>query len=111
MADIDRPIYFKSVRQFISSFIFIMDIRDMAVSSNACTQESWFGIPLGKKVFDHVNLCFPTYSCLLSTASRPALGPTQLLIRRVPWALSQGVKRSGREADRSPATSAEIKKT
>jgi hypothetical protein len=39
---------------------------------------------------------------LFSTASRPALGPTQRPIQWVPWALSPGVNRSGREADHSP---------
>jgi hypothetical protein len=36
---------------------------------------------------------------LLTTASKPALGPTQLPIQWVPGALSLGVKRPGREAD------------
>jgi hypothetical protein len=42
---------------------------------------------------------------LFSTSSRPALGPTQTPIQCVPR-----VKRPRREADHSPATSAEIKK-
>jgi hypothetical protein len=46
-----------------------------------------------------------------STSSRPVLGPTQLPIRWVPGALSPGVKSPGREADPSPPTSAEVKKT
>jgi hypothetical protein len=41
---------------------------------------------------------------------RPALGPIQPPIQRVPGALSSVVKRSGREADHSPPTSAEVKK-
>jgi hypothetical protein len=41
--------------------------------------------------------------------SRPALGPTESPIQWVPWALSLGVKRPGREADHSPPSSAEIK--
>jgi hypothetical protein len=49
-------------------------------------------------------------TCLFSTSSRPVLGPTQPPIQWVPGALSQGVKRPGREADHSP-TSAEVKKT
>jgi hypothetical protein len=48
---------------------------------------------------------------LYSTSSRPALGPTQPPIKWVPEALYQGVKRPGREADRSPPTNAEVKKT
>jgi hypothetical protein len=46
---------------------------------------------------------------LFTTASRTALGPTQLPIRWVPGALSLGVKRQGREADHSPQSSAEVK--
>jgi hypothetical protein len=48
---------------------------------------------------------------LFFTSSRPALGHTQPPIQCVPRALSPGVKRSGREADHSPSTSAEVKKT
>jgi hypothetical protein len=46
---------------------------------------------------------------LLTTASRPALGPTHHRIRCVPGALSLGVKRLGREADHSPPSSAQVK--
>jgi hypothetical protein len=46
---------------------------------------------------------------LFTTASRPALGPTQPPIQWVPGALSLGVKRLGREADHSPPSSAEVK--
>jgi hypothetical protein len=46
---------------------------------------------------------------LLATASVPALEPTQYPIQWVPEALSPGVKRSGREADHSPPSSAEVK--
>jgi hypothetical protein len=35
---------------------------------------------------------------LFSTASRRALGPKYLPVRWVPWALSPGVKRPGRDA-------------
>jgi hypothetical protein len=48
---------------------------------------------------------------LLSTASRPALGPTHPSIQWVPGAVSLGVKRPGREADHSPRTSAQVKNT
>jgi hypothetical protein len=47
---------------------------------------------------------------LLSTSSRPVLGPTQTPIQWVPGALSPGVKWPGRQADHSPPTSAEVKK-
>jgi hypothetical protein len=41
---------------------------------------------------------------LLATASRPALGPTHPLLQWVPW-----VKRSGRNVDHSPPSSAEVR--
>jgi hypothetical protein len=46
---------------------------------------------------------------LYSTASRPALGPTQPLIEWVPGAISPTVNRPGREADHSPPSGAEVK--
>jgi hypothetical protein len=46
---------------------------------------------------------------LSTTASKTALGPTQPPIQWVPWALSLGVKRPGREADHSPPSNAEVK--
>jgi hypothetical protein len=39
-----------------------------------------------------------------------ALGSTQPPIQQVPGALSPGAKRPGREVDRSPPASAEVKK-
>jgi hypothetical protein len=46
---------------------------------------------------------------LFITASRMALGPTQLPIQWIPEALSMEVKRPGREADHSSPSSAEVK--
>jgi hypothetical protein len=46
---------------------------------------------------------------LVTTVSRPALGPTQPPIQWVPGTLSLGVKRPAREADHSPPPSAEVK--
>jgi hypothetical protein len=46
---------------------------------------------------------------LFTAASRPALGTTQSPIQWVPGALSQGVKRPGREANYSPQSNAEVK--
>jgi hypothetical protein len=48
---------------------------------------------------------------LFATASRPALGPTQLPIHWVPRALSLGVMRPVRKADHPPPSSAEVKNT
>jgi hypothetical protein len=47
--------------------------------------------------------------CLFSTASTPALGPTQPHPQWVTGALSPRVKRLGREADHSHPSSAEVK--
>jgi len=44
----------------------------------------------------------------LTTASRPVLGPTQTLIQWVSWTLSLEVKRTGREDDHLPPSSAEV---
>jgi hypothetical protein len=46
---------------------------------------------------------------LFITVSRPAVGSIQPPIQWVPVSLSLGVKRSGREADHSPPSSAEVK--
>jgi hypothetical protein len=48
---------------------------------------------------------------LFTTPSRKALGPTQPPIQWVPGALSLVVKRPGSEADHSPPSSAEVKKS
>jgi len=46
-----------------------------------------------------------------ASAFKPSLGPTHPLIQCVSGALSLGVKRSGRETDHSPPSSAEVKIT
>jgi len=46
---------------------------------------------------------------LLTTMPRMALGPTQPPLQWVPGASSLGVQQPGREADRSPPSSAEVK--
>jgi len=48
---------------------------------------------------------------LLTTASRPAPGPTQPPIQFVPEVFTPGVKWPGREADHSPTSSTEVKNT
>jgi hypothetical protein len=47
---------------------------------------------------------------LISTASRPKLGPTQPPLQWGPGALCPGVKRLGCEPDKSPPSSTEVKK-
>jgi hypothetical protein len=46
---------------------------------------------------------------LFTTASRPAVVSTQPPIQRLSGALSVGVKRLGRDTDRSPPSNAEVK--
>jgi hypothetical protein len=46
---------------------------------------------------------------LFATVSRLALGPTQLPIQSVPGTLTPRVERTGREADHSPPSIAEVK--
>jgi len=46
---------------------------------------------------------------LFVTASRPALEPNQPLVQWIPVALTPKVEWSGREADHSPPSSAEVK--
>jgi hypothetical protein len=48
------------------------------------------------------------FSFLFATASCPALESTQPPIQWVPGTLSLGVKRPGREDDRSPPSSVEV---
>jgi hypothetical protein len=48
---------------------------------------------------------------LSSTSSRPVLGPTQPPIQWIPGTFSLEVKRQQGDADHSPPTSAEVKKT
>jgi hypothetical protein len=58
-----------------------------------------------------VGVRVPVGSRIFSSPDRPdRLRSTQPPIQRVPGALSPGVKRSGREVDHSPPTSAEVKK-
>jgi hypothetical protein len=52
---------------------------------------------------------YPAEARVSSTASRPALRPTQPPIQWVPEALSPGVKRQERESDHSLPSSAEVK--
>jgi hypothetical protein len=59
-----------------------------------------------------VGVRVPVGSRILSSPNRPGrlLKCTEPPIQWIPWALSPGVKRLGREVDHSPPTSAEVKK-
>jgi hypothetical protein len=75
--------------------------------------DSSVGIELGYRPDDRgFRVRFPAGGGLgifiLTTASRTALGTTQIPIQWVPGALSLGVKRPGYEADHSRPSSAEL---
>jgi hypothetical protein len=59
-----------------------------------------------------VTVPVPLGSRIVSSPQRPdrPWGPTQPTIIRKPGALSPGVKRQGRDANHTPATSAKVKK-
>jgi hypothetical protein len=72
-------------------------------------QDSSVGIETGYGLDDRGSIPGRGEVILSSTASRPALGPTQPPIQWVTEALPLGVKRLGREADHSPPSSTEVK--
>jgi hypothetical protein len=77
------------------------------------SRDSSVGIALGYGLDDRDSrVRFPAGGLgifYFTTASRPALVPTQPPIQWVPGALSLEVKRPMREADHSPPSSAEVK--
>jgi hypothetical protein len=75
------------------------------------SRDSVFCIATGYGLDDRgVGVRVPVGSIIFSASSRPALGPTQPLIERVPGAIFPGVKRQECEADHSTPTSAKVKK-
>jgi hypothetical protein len=77
----------------------LKEIRDSSVGiATIYKLDRWGSVPGRGNIF------------LLSTISRPALGPTQPLIQRAPRTLSLKIKRVWLEADHSPLSSAEVKK-
>jgi hypothetical protein len=84
-----------------SATVYILNSRDSCWYRGHCagwmTEELGFDFLQGQEVF------------LFSTASIPALGPTQPPIQWVLRAVSLGVKRPGREANHSLPSSAEVK--
>jgi hypothetical protein len=77
----------------------VFSSTELNVQGMDFTQRGWSSSPGRTKNF------------LLSTSSRLVLGPTQPPLQWVPGILSPGVKRSGREADHPPPTSAQVKNT
>jgi hypothetical protein len=74
------------------------------------SKDSVVGIATGYGLDDRgVGIRVPVGSRIFSTSSKPTLGSTQPPVQ---WVLgaSPGVKRPGREADHSPATSAKVRK-
>jgi hypothetical protein len=92
--------------KFLSVKLYFRVLNSMHGSRNSSV-----GIALGYGLDDRVFKSRQRLGIFLfTTASRTALGPTQLPIQWLPGALSLGVKRPGREVDRSPPSSAEVKK-
>jgi hypothetical protein len=88
-------------RHFSANLLIRMLFRNLDSSDNVV-----YRAQVGRPGFDSRQ---GTGIFLFDTASRPALGATQLRVKLVPGALSPGVKRSGREADHSPHSKAEVK--
>jgi hypothetical protein len=78
-------------------FYKLIDDRYSNLAAGWTTEESGFDPQQGQKIF------------LYSVTLRLTLGPTQPPVQRVPWPLSPGVKRPGREAGHSPPSNAEAK--
>jgi hypothetical protein len=76
--------------------------------SSFMSHSSAVGVATGYRL-DHMNPGRVT-NVHFSVSSRPSLGPLAPY-QWVPRAFSPGVKRQGREADHSPPTNAEVKKT
>jgi hypothetical protein len=89
----------------LSYYFFKIHVKSKSRDSPVCTvlgyglddRGSRVRFPAGLGIF------------LFTTTSRIVPGPNQSPIHWVPWALSVGVKRPGREADHSPLSSTEVK--
>jgi hypothetical protein len=78
------------------------------------SRDSAVGIATGYELDDRgVGVRVPVGARIFTSPCRPdrLWGPPKPPIQCVPGVLSPGVKRPGREADNSPSTSAEVKKT
>jgi hypothetical protein len=69
----------------------------VSISLDYWLHDRWFESRQGLEIFFY------------TTASRPALRPTQPPVKLVPGTLSLGITRPGREADNSPSSNAEVK--
>jgi hypothetical protein len=89
-----------------------IQVPNLVLQLSVQSQDSSVGIALGHGLDDRV-LGFDSRQgleiFLFTTASRTALESTKPRIQWASGVLSLGVKRSGREADHSPPSSAEIK--
>jgi hypothetical protein len=86
------------------------DIRlQIDVSCKICPRPEHYFYVMKAGWTTGVRFLAQTGTFLFSIASRPVLGPTQAHIQWGPAALSLSVKRSGREADHPPLSSAEVK--
>jgi hypothetical protein len=85
----------------------LMVCRPATASEKRRSWDSVVGIATGYELDDRVvGVRVSVWSRIFSTSSRRALGPTQPPSQWVPR-----VKRPGHEADHSPPTNAEVKKT
>jgi hypothetical protein len=90
-----------------SLFVFVRDKESLISHTHVCVSYYRYSDWLrADRLRDQSSSPGRGKNFLYSTASGPALGPTQPSIQWVP-----GVKRPGREADHSPPTNAEVKKT
>jgi hypothetical protein len=113
------PLPFSRHLSFILFLLFLLDLPFLFLpffyfsfySSFPHLHSSSYVIPPPLRPLSMTAVRFPARGeiFLFYTASRPALGPTQSPIQWVQEALSPGVKQLGREADRWPPSSAEVK--
>jgi hypothetical protein len=97
-----RAVKFKVERnlsKFYFSFCRYLDISVTGTLPRAGRLKDPSSSPCRVKIF------------LLSTSSRPILGPTKPTIQWIAGVLFPGVKRSGRETDHSSPTNADVKIT
>jgi hypothetical protein len=94
---------------FIHSFILYLFISSHPIFRTGIAQ-SVYSLPTGWTTEESEFESQYGQNFLFSTASRPALGPTQPPIQWVPGTLYPGVKQPGREADHSTPVSVEVKK-